>query len=103
MGRAERAGQGVDTGLFHEIQRLLQIVQCLPVVQMNTDRNGCLFREIHHQRPDQFQRDPLLMALGKLKNHRNLQFLRRRHIGLQTLQIGSVKSPHRNLSVFRNL
>ena len=43
------------------------------------------------------------MALGKLKNHRNLQLLRRRHIGLQTLQIGSVKSPHRNLSVFRNL
>ena len=43
------------------------------------------------------------MALGKLEDHRHIQFFRRANNCTQTFQIGGVKGTHRYFALFRNL
>ena len=92
-----KSGAVIHNSRETKLQRALQILQRLTVIQMHADGNGSLLRLLHHNRADHLQRNPRLMALRKLDNHRGIQLPGRAQYSLQAFQVRRIKRTNPNL------
>ena len=91
-----------DAGKAH-IERLLQILQCLAVIQVYTHRNRALLSRIDHDRPDHRKRHPVFVALRRLYNNGQVELLSRPKYGNKRLQVRCVERPDRDFFLFCNI